>query len=81
MDKKENILKQIFFDKNNNWERFQIENKKNIRNIVIKEVEKFKKCGEIEAGFKLYACDYCGEVKIVPHRCKGRFCSVWGTST
>jgi diadenosine tetraphosphate (Ap4A) HIT family hydrolase len=79
MNRKENILKQIFFDENNNWERFQTENQKNIRSIVIKEVEKFKKCGEIESGFKLYACDYCGEVKIVPHRCKGRFCSVCAT--
>lgn len=79
MNRKENVLKQIFFDENNNWERFRKENSKNIRKIVIKEVEKFRKCGEMEAGFKLYACDFCGEVKMVPHRCKGRFCSVCAT--
>ncbi len=79
MDTKENILKQIFFDENKNWDSFVRLHRKNIRKIVIEEVEKFRLCGEKEAGFSLFACDFCGEIKIVPHRCKGRFCSVCAT--
>ncbi|NSW89360.1 MAG: transposase [Firmicutes bacterium] len=79
MDTKENILKQIFFDENKNWDRFVKLHGKNIREVVIEEVEKFRLCGEKEAGFSLFACDCCGETKVVPHRCKGRFCSVCAT--
>lgn len=79
MDKENNILKQIFFDENNNWEKFKRANAKNIRGIVIKEVEKFRLCGDKESGFSLYACEMCGNIKVVPHRCKGRFCTVCAT--
>ncbi|HHY23652.1 MAG TPA: hypothetical protein GX527_05355 [Clostridiaceae bacterium] len=34
-------------------------------------------CGEKEAGFSLFSYVACGDIKIVPHRCKGRFCSVY----
>ena len=73
MDKENNILKQIFFDENNNWERFKKANAKSIRGVVNKEIEKFRLCGEKESGFSLYACEMCGDIKVVPHRCKGRF--------
>ncbi|NLN41797.1 MAG: transposase [Clostridiales bacterium] len=79
MNKNENILKEIFFDENNNWDRFVNIYRKSIRKIVLEEVEKFRLCGEKEAGFSLFACEMCGEIKIVPHRCKGRFCSVCAT--
>jgi hypothetical protein len=79
MDKEENILKQIFFDENKNWDSFVVLNQNKIRKIVFEEVEKFRHCGEKEAGFSLYACDFCGDIKVVPHRCKGRFCSVCST--
>lgn len=79
MNTKDNILKQIFFDESKNWDNFIKMHPKNIREIVLKEVEKFRLCGEKEAGFSLFACDFCGEIKIVPHRCKGRFCSVCAT--
>jgi hypothetical protein len=79
MNIEENILKQIFFDENNNWNTFVKIYGKRIRKIVVEEVEKFRLCGEKEAGFSLYACEFCGEIKIVPHRCKGRFCSVCAT--
>jgi hypothetical protein len=49
MDKKENILKQIFFDKNNNWERFQIENQKNIKANAYGKLA--KNC--LQKGFKM----------------------------
>ena len=74
-----NILKQIFFDENKNWDRFVNIHRENIRKIVIEEVEKFWLCGEKEAGFSLFSCEVCGDIKIVPHRCKGRFCSVCAT--
>ncbi len=76
MKNNENILKQIFFDKNRNWETFVKIHGKRIRKVVIDEVEKFRVCGEKEGGFNLFACDCCGDIKIVPHRCKGRFCSI-----
>lgn len=79
MNKEGNILKEIFFDENKNWDSFVKMHRKNIRKIVMEEVEKFRNCGEKEAGFSLFACDCCGEIKIVPHRCKGRFCSVCAT--
>ena len=46
---------------------------------MLEEVEKFRLCGEKEAGFSLFACDCCGKIKIVPHRCKVRFCSACAT--
>jgi|BioPla2DNA2_1021312.scaffolds.fasta_scaffold55968_1 hypothetical protein len=79
MNMNRNILKEIFFDENKNWDRFVNIHRKSIRKIVIDEVEKFRLCGEKEAGFSLFACEACGDIKIVPHRCKGRFCSVCAT--
>lgn len=79
MNAKDNILKQIFFDENKNWDNFVKLHPKSIREVVKEEVEKFRLCGEKEAGFSLFACDCCGEIKIVPHRCKGRFCSICAT--
>ena len=79
MNKKENVIKKIFFDENKHWERFVKIHAKNIRKEVREEIEKFRLCGEKESGFNLFACDYCGDIKIVPHRCKGRFCNVCAT--
>lgn len=75
----ENILKKIFFDENKNWTRFVKASGQRIRGVVIEEVEKFRLCGESESGFSLFACEFCGDIKVVPHRCKGRFCSVCAT--
>jgi len=46
-----------------------------IRPIVIKEIEKFKDCGNLKKGFKLLVCEGCHDVRKVPFRCKGRFCT------
>jgi len=56
MNMNRNILKEIFFDENKNWDRFVNIHRKSIRKIVIDEVEKFRLCGEKEAGFSLFAC-------------------------
>jgi len=78
--KQDNILKDIFFDENRHWERFVTAYGKRIRPVVMREVDKFRRCGQKEAGFTLYACPVCGEMKIVPHTCKGRFCTSCATS-
>ena len=76
---RDNILKDIFFDKNKHWDNFVSKYEKRIRPIVIKEIDKFRRCGQKEAGFTLFACPVCGEMKIVPHTCKGRFCTSCAT--
>lgn len=70
-----NILKEIFFDINQHWESFKKKYGDRIRPIVIKEVEKFRDCGDMKKGFKLLVCEGCHDVKHVPFRCKGRFCT------
>lgn len=70
-----NILKRIFFDEQNHWERFVKKHKGKIRPNVLKEVEKFRDCGKIEKGFKLLVCEGCHDLRLVPYRCKGRFCT------
>lgn len=70
-----NILKRIFFDENQHWEAFKKKFGSKIRPIVIKEVEKFRDCGDIKKGFKLFVCEGCHDVRKVPYRCKGRFCT------
>ena len=70
-----NILKRIFFDQNRHWDKFVKKHHKNLRPIVLKEVEKFRGCGNPKNGFKLLVCEGCHDVKKVPFRCKGRFCT------
>ncbi|WP_081791805.1 transposase [Sporolactobacillus terrae] len=72
---KPNILKRIFFDHHRHWEAFRKKYQGQIRPIVIKEVEKFKDCGNLKKGFKLLVCEGCHDVRKVPFRCKGRFCT------
>lgn len=78
--KRDNILRDIFFDDNMHWERFVTTYGKRIRPVVMREIDKFRRCGQKEAGFTLYACPVCGKMKIVPHTCKGRFCTSCATS-
>ncbi|TDF97760.1 hypothetical protein E1757_13965 [Paenibacillus piri] len=69
------MLKQILFDENGNWNAFSAKHKKKIRFVVIKEVEKYRKCGDPRNGFKVFVCEGCHDIKWVPYRCKGRFCT------
>jgi len=75
----DNILRDIFFDRNMHWDGFVGKYERRIRPIVLKEIDKFRRCGQKEAGFTLFACPVCGEMKIVPHTCKGRFCTSCST--
>lgn len=70
-----NILKRIFFDEHSHWERFKDRYGTRIRPVVLKEIEKFRGCGDPENGFKLFVCEGCHHVRKVPYRCKGRFCT------
>jgi hypothetical protein len=67
-----NVLKQIFTD---HWSSFYEQNKDRVRPTVAKEVEKFLGCGNPKNGFKLLVCEGCHEMRKVPYRCKGRFCT------
>lgn len=69
-----NILHTIFFDENNHWDQFSKKIKLKIRPVVFREVEKFRYCGDISKGFRLFVCEGCHAVKKVPIRCKGKFC-------
>ncbi|QFF98040.1 transposase [Psychrobacillus glaciei] len=70
-----NILKRIFFDEHNHWNQFLLKHENKVRPIVVKEVEKFKGCGKVVNGFKLFVCEGCHDLKKVAYRCKGRFCT------
>lgn len=74
-----NILKTIFFDQHQHWDRFVEKHGKRIRAVVIKEVEKFRKCGDPRSGFSMLVCEGCHHIKLLPHRCKGRFCTTCAT--
>nr|WP_161898839.1 transposase zinc-binding domain-containing protein [Enterococcus sp. CU9D] len=39
-----------------------------------KEVRKFQFCGDIRNGYRLLVCEACHDVKLLPLKCKGKFC-------
>jgi len=68
-------IKQIFKD---GWEGFRAEHK-NIRDTVIKEVEKILACKDKEKlGWNRYECPDCGHSHYAAHTCKSRFCNSCG---
>ena len=69
------ILWRIFFDDKRNWEKFVERYRKRIRPVVLKEVEKYRNCGDPRQGFKLLVCEGCHDIKKVPYRCRSRFCT------
>lgn len=70
-----NILWQIFFDKNNNWDKFLKHYGGRIREVVKKEIHKYRYCGDSKHGYKMLVCEGCHDIKIIPYRCKSRFCT------
>jgi hypothetical protein len=70
-----NVLKQIFFDHHGHWDAFVAKHQGKIRPNVVKEVAKFRGCGNPKNGFKLLVCEGCHDLRLVPYRCKGRFCT------
>ncbi|MDQ8733206.1 transposase zinc-binding domain-containing protein [Paenibacillus sp. LHD-38] len=70
-----NILKEIFLDKHQHWDTFVEKHKEHIRPNVLKEIQKFRGCGDPRNGFKILVCEGCHDIRRVPYRCKGRFCT------
>ena len=69
-----NIIQQIFNDHFNTVANSGI----NIRDTVFENVEKMLHCGDFKFGHALYGCEFCGNIKVVPFRCKSRFCTTCG---
>jgi hypothetical protein len=61
-----NLLKQIFFDQHQHWDAFVEKHKKHIRPNVIKEVQKFRGCGDPRIGFKILVCEGCHDIRRCP---------------
>jgi hypothetical protein len=68
------IIQQIFTDHFHNIENSGID----IRGTVFENVDKMLNCGNLDYGFAVYACEDCGKIKLVPFRCKSRFCTTCG---
>lgn len=76
---KANILQAIFFDEYQNWDEFVKKYRRKIRLVVKKEVNKFRMCGDIRNGYRLFVCEGCHQVKFFPLKCKGKFCPTCAT--
>ncbi|MDN2640098.1 transposase, partial [Enterococcus avium] len=44
-----------------------------------REVKKFRDCGDLKKGYRLFVCEGCHDVKKVAFRCKGKFCPTCAT--
>lgn len=60
------------------WWDFVRTHGKWIRPVVFENVRKVLACRTPVLGCHLYRCDQCGQVKVVPHSCKSRFCPTCG---
>lgn len=49
-----------------------------IRDTVFDNVKKMTHCGDSKCGYTRYYCEHCGNSKVVPFRCKSRFCTTCG---
>lgn len=74
-----NVLHAIFFDSLQNWETFLKKHHRRIRPVVKKEVRKFQFCGDIRHGYRLLVCEGCHDVRLIPFKCKGKFCPTCAT--
>lgn len=54
-----NILHSVFFDEYNHWDKLVDKYDERIREVVQSEVNKFRHCGEIVRGFRLFVCEGC----------------------
>nr|WP_240419253.1 transposase zinc-binding domain-containing protein [Paenibacillus periandrae] len=68
-------IKTNLFDRHQHWDAFVQKHSEHIRPNVLKEVQKFRGCGDPRNGFKILVCEGCHDIKRVPYRCKGRFCT------
>jgi hypothetical protein len=49
-----------------------------IRSTVFENVAKMLHCGDAKYGYARYDCKHCGQTKVIPFRCKSRFCTTCG---
>ncbi|WP_185938033.1 IS91 family transposase, partial [Enterococcus avium] len=49
------------------------------RLVVKREVNKFRYCGDIQKGYRLFVCEGCHQTKFVPLKCRGKFCPTCAT--
>lgn len=61
-----------------NWERYCLENKAELEDFQIEQIEKMLACQRQDLGGKLYVCPCCEEMKWVPFTCMSRICSYCG---
>ena len=77
-DPKKVTIQRIFTD---NWDDFLKDSeviRKGLRPIVVKEVDRMMKCGQLESGFEIYECPNCHKSHIIAYTCKSRFCNSCG---
>lgn len=69
------VIRQILID---HGDKFVEKHKETIRQVVVKEIKKVKRCGDITYGHTEYKCPDCGEIKRVGFTCKSRLCTSCG---
>lgn len=62
----------------NNWHRYIAWQEGNVRESVVRHVEKMLRCRTPLLGAHLFNCQECETVRVVPHSCKSPFCSSCG---
>lgn len=62
----------------NNWQRYLAWKKGNVREAVVRHVQKMLRCRTAWLGAHLFRCPDCRTVRVVPHSCKSPFCSSCG---
>lgn len=60
------------------WWEFVASYGKWIRPVVFETVQKLLACRTPILGCHAYRCPSCGDIKVIPHSCKSRFCSSCG---
>lgn len=70
---KNNILKQIFCDRNQHWESFLKKCGERVRPVVIKKVERLHGYENLKNGFKLLVCEGCNDPRRVTYRFRNDF--------
>ena len=66
-------IRDILID-NNNWERYKLFHKGELRKEQIKEVDAMLLCGDPKKGFWIYHCNDCKEDFIIHLGCNSRVC-------
>ena len=52
----------LILNLNDNWEEYKKNDKYEVSDVEIKEVEKMLGCMDVEKGYTSYICEACGEI-------------------